>query len=319
MKTESFRCQLNHITKTLLAMTPAQRLTVQHVIQVSQPEITINELIQPIFNASPQCPHCHCAHFTKWGKAGAVQRYKCSTCHKTFNNKTKTPLAKLHKCELWDKYAQCMSLRLTLREAASICNINLKTSFLWRHRFLMAQSEHNHEKLSGIIEADEFFMAYSEKGSKHLKNNRKANKRGGQMSKKDNESKVAILLSIDRSEHMVSQVLAADTKAEITLHLQPYITEGSVLCSDGAHAYKDIAKVTQCAHKRLISTQQRVIDKVYYIQTVNGAIAHFKDWTERKMRGVATKYLAHYLAWFKETRAKLDKRQILVAAYQYQH
>jgi hypothetical protein len=30
----------------------------------------------------------------------------------------------------------------------------------------MAQSEHNHEKLSGIIEADEFFMAYSEKGSK---------------------------------------------------------------------------------------------------------------------------------------------------------
>jgi hypothetical protein len=37
------------------------------------------------------------------------------------------------------------------------------------------------------------------------------------------------------------------------------------------------------------------------------------------MRGVATKYLAHYLAWFKETRAKLDKQQILAAAYQYQH
>jgi hypothetical protein len=27
----------------------------------------------------------------------------------------------------------------------------------------MAQSAHNHEKLSGIIEVDEFFMAYSEK------------------------------------------------------------------------------------------------------------------------------------------------------------
>jgi hypothetical protein len=62
-----------------------------------------------------------------------------------------------------------MTLRLTLREAASICHINLKTSFLWRHRFLMAQSGYNHEKLSGIIEADEFFMAYSEKGSQHLK------------------------------------------------------------------------------------------------------------------------------------------------------
>jgi hypothetical protein len=183
----------------------------------------------------------------------------------------------------------------------------------------MTQSEHNHQKLSGIIEADEFLMAYLEKGSKYLKNNRKANKRGGQMSKLHNDTNVAILLSIDRSEHMVSHVLAADTKAEIKLYLQPYISEGSVLCSDGAYAYEEIAKVTQCGHKRLISTQKRVIEKVYHIQTVNGAIAHFKDWTERRMRGIATKYLAHYLAWFKETRAKLDKKEILLAAYQCQH
>ncbi|NRB24671.1 MAG: IS1595 family transposase, partial [Shewanella sp.] len=31
--------------------------------------------------------------------------------------------------------------------------------------------------------------------------------------------------------------------------------------------------------------------------------------------GVATKYLSHYLAWFKESNAKLDKRRILIAAY----
>jgi transposase-like protein len=71
----------------------------------------------------------------KWGKAGSVQRYKCFSCHKTFKNKAKTPLAKLHICELWDKYAECMSLKLTLREAAAVCNINLKTSFLWRPVF----------------------------------------------------------------------------------------------------------------------------------------------------------------------------------------
>ncbi|NQY65990.1 MAG: IS1595 family transposase, partial [Alteromonadaceae bacterium] len=32
-------------------------------------------------------------------------------------------------------------------------------------------------------------------------------------------------------------------------------------------------------------------------------------------KGVATKYLSHYLAWFKETYAKLDFQQILRAAY----
>jgi hypothetical protein len=90
---------------------------------------------------------------------------------------------------------------------------------------------------------------------------------------------------------MVSHVLAANTKAEIKSYLQPYITAESVLCSDGAHAYEEIAKVTQCEHKRLISTKNRVI--------VNGAIAHFKGWIDVKMRGVATKYLSHYLAWFK--------------------
>lgn len=33
------------------------------------------------------------------------------------------------------------------------------------------------------------------------------------------------------------------------------------------------------------------------------------------MSGVATKYLSNYLAWFKKSNAKLDKQQILVAAY----
>jgi hypothetical protein len=84
-------------------------------------------------------------------------------------------------------------------------------------------------------------------------------------------------------------------------------------------ALMPMRKVTKCDHKRPISTKNRVIDKVYHIKTVNGAIAHFKYWTERIMRGIATKYLSHYLAWFKETRAKLDKNQILIATYQYQY
>tara|TARA_R110001583_G_scaffold195215_3_gene370544 strand:- start:12054 stop:12299 length:246 start_codon:yes stop_codon:yes gene_type:complete len=33
-----------------------------------------------------------------------------------------------------------MVLNLTLREAAEFCNIILRTTFLWRHRFLIAQA-----------------------------------------------------------------------------------------------------------------------------------------------------------------------------------
>jgi hypothetical protein len=49
--------------------------------------------------------------------------------------------------------------------------------------------------------------------------------------------------------------------------------------------------------------------------TAYAAIAHFKGWVNVKMRGVATKYLSHYLAWFRESNAKLNEQLILEAAY----
>ncbi|EDQ00568.1 Hypothetical transposase [Shewanella benthica KT99] len=204
---------------------------------------------------------------------------------------------------------------LTLREAASVCGINLKTAFLWRHRFLTAQAGKNDDKLSGIIEVDEFFLAYSEKGSKTITTPQKARKRGGDIDKRTKEGQVAILLSIERSKHMITPILSADTTAEIAANLAKNIAADSVLCSDGSWAYVTIAKQKNCDHKRLINNKIIVIDKIYHIQTVNGVIAHFKSWANGQMKGVATKYLSHYLAWFKESNAKLDNLQILKAAY----
>jgi len=315
MNTKSFVNKLNRITKQLSSMTPAQREIVHQSLQALEAEISTDEIIQPLFDLSSQCPHCQSAHLKKWGKSGAIQRYRCKDCHKTFNNKTNTPFARLHKSHLWEGYARCMQIKLTLREAAEVCGINLKTAFLWRHRFLVAQAGKNDDKLSGIIEVDEFFLAYSEKGSNALTDQRQPRKRGGDTDKRTKEGQVAVLLSIDRSNHMITPMLAADTTAEIAANLTENITEHSVLCSDGSWSYVAIAKQKHCDHKRLINGKIRVIDEVYHIQTVNGAIANFKGWVNGKMKGVATKYLSNYLAWFRESNAKLDKQQILVAAY----
>ena len=48
---------------------------------------------------------------------------------------------------------------------------------------------------------------------------------------------MAILLSADRSNHMIDGVLSADSAFEIQLHLEPHIKDYSVICSDGAWAY----------------------------------------------------------------------------------
>jgi len=69
------------------------------------------------------------------------------------------------------------------------------------------------------------------------------------------------------------------------------------------------------AQREKVHQSIQALDKVYHIQTVNGAIANFKGWINGKMKGLATEYLPNYLAWFKKSNAKLDKQEILFAAY----
>lgn len=73
MDTKLFVNQLNQITEALLAMTPAQSGVVNQSIQLSQAEIVVNELIQPLFNNLSQCPHYHANDFKKWEKQ---EKYK---------------------------------------------------------------------------------------------------------------------------------------------------------------------------------------------------------------------------------------------------
>jgi hypothetical protein len=55
-------------------MTPAQREIVHQSIQALDTEISTDELIQPLFEASAQCPHCNASQLKKWGKSGTIQR-----------------------------------------------------------------------------------------------------------------------------------------------------------------------------------------------------------------------------------------------------
>ena len=97
-----------------------------------------DNLIQPIVSEleqrmidTPECPHCHSGLINRHGKTGAMQRYRCKNCLKTFNAVTHTPLARLRHKEKWLDYLQCMISGKVLRESASDCDINLKTSFRW--------------------------------------------------------------------------------------------------------------------------------------------------------------------------------------------
>ncbi len=109
----------------------------------------------------PKCPHCHSCLINRHGKAEAMQRYRCKNCTKTFNAVTNTPLARLQHKEKWLDYFQCMISGKVLRESASDCGINLKTSFRWRHRFLQLPSTMKVTLLEGIVEASLSTFVYT--------------------------------------------------------------------------------------------------------------------------------------------------------------
>jgi ribosomal protein L37AE/L43A len=66
------------------------------------------QTIEAAFQAQLSCPHCQSKKLQKWGKAHELQRYRCRGCKRTFNALTGTPLAQLHKRELWLPHGQAL-------------------------------------------------------------------------------------------------------------------------------------------------------------------------------------------------------------------
>ena len=151
------------------------------------------------------------------------------------------------------------------------------------------------KKLCGIVEADEVFVPESFKGSRHLE--RAARKHGG--SGHGTIPQVPVLIALDRYENETETVLLDKSYQQIAPALQPLISRGSVLCTDGNQSYIQIAEDAGVIHKRLIiSNKKRVEDEVYHIQTLNNYISRWRGWMHR-FNGVGTAYLKNYLAWFR--------------------
>ncbi len=72
-------------------------------------------------------------------------------CGRTFNALTGTPLAQLHCRTKWLDYARAMVDGVSLRTAAERCNIDLTTSFRWRHRFLKSPKAMKETTVTGIV------------------------------------------------------------------------------------------------------------------------------------------------------------------------
>jgi transposase-like protein len=273
-----------------------QKAIVRKVIDKQQDLEKVIFIIESRFIENPVCPRCQSENVKRWGRANNLQRFRCSSCGRTFNPLTGTPLANLRKKDQWLTMAGALKQGLPLRRTADKCDVSLTTAFRWRHRFLEAASLDKPDKLDGIAEADETYFLESFKGSRSLP--RPPRRRGGKAAKRGLSSEqVPVLVARDRHGHTLDAILPDQSKDSVKQVLKGALTADNILCIDGGSALRGFANDLNIPY-RVISPNRKVhkMNPIFHIQNVNGYHSRLKSWMAR-FNGVATKYLGSYLGW----------------------
>ena len=246
-----------------------------------------------------KCPHCSCDRIRANGKLKGVQRYVCNGCKKNFSQTTGKFWFAIKKKEKLNRYLYCLLSGYSIRKSAKETGISIQTSFDWRHKLLTSFSSVSVAEFQGIVESDDLFFSYSEKGNRNL--DRKAKRRGEKASKAGiSNEKVAVVATCDRSGNKDFKVATRGriSKKDLDTILKGKLDKADVLCSDSHRSYGAFAKANAISHKKFNASKgQRTVDKVYHVQNVNNMDMRLRKFMD-SFNGVATKYLQNYLNWF---------------------
>jgi transposase-like protein len=204
---------LNQIVDALEELEPQQKQLLLRILEESTSDSessassklsSLDEIRAARFHDGLSCPHCgESGSFKKNGTYRGRQRYLHKVCGHTFNDLTNTPVHRTKYPEKWASYLRAMEQGYSLRKCAKLVGISLQASFEWRHKILHALSQIKSPTLEGIVEVDETYVLYSEKGKRKLP--RKARKRGGVAKKRGiSAEQVCVLVARDRMKHTVA-------------------------------------------------------------------------------------------------------------------
>ena len=243
------------------------------------------------------CPRCDSSDVVHWGQASALPRYRCTGCQRTFNALTKTPLAHLRKKDKWVAQARAMIDGVSTSKAAERCDVDYKTAFRGRHRFLDSLSGDKPRALSGIVEGDETFILESFKG-KRSDIPRAARKRGGMSAKCGiSAEQIPVLVARDRHGATTDAVLPKLNRVSITAALGGVVTSANEFCCDGGSAIVAFARKAGIpTHILQVPGKPTPQAPDFHINNVNAYHSRLKEWM-RRFHGVATKNLPNYLGW----------------------
>ena len=295
--------RLEEIQEMLKMMTEEQRLELIRLCNLENTKSKVNVAYSKLSN-NHHCPHCGSNKINKNGTAHkTLPQFICRNCHKTYTIRTNTIFYYSKKdISLWQEYIELFSQGLSLRKIVEKMDkkISYPTSFYWRHKILeVMKNFDNHDKLEGIVEADETFFEESQKGSRKM--TRKPRKRGYSSYVGDKKTKICVLTAIDRNKSSFTKPVGfGGLEKDDVILLQRHLIKDSILITDGNRTYRNLHDV------RLKSLKfGKPQSKVYHLNNINSFHSHLKKFMIR-FNGVATKYLDYYVNYFQSMKSKID-------------
>lgn len=126
--------------------------------------------LHPVTDDGVACPRCGSLDVVRKGHDhDGTQRWLCKDCHRTFRNAADTIITRSKlRPAVWMRYLECFVDCLPLRECASRCHISLRTSWLMRMRLIESIRRHLprfHAAAGCAVQLDETYLRESFKGN----------------------------------------------------------------------------------------------------------------------------------------------------------
>ncbi len=233
-----------------------------------------------------ECPHCGSIHFVKFGKYVNVSRYRCKICRRTF---IPTSGSSIHYINKKEKFLRLFDMFnsgevLTVKNISKKFGISILTAFDWRHKIFIALQLVKQDYESLTI-ANKVSFNFSEKGRKQYNSSRK------RILPKVN------LCSITDSRLTEFKFINVGDSISKDFHER-------FACRIGNRAllfFKDSENILVEDVKRIVKEKNsnvkvRSLEKSLKIHRYR--VEEFKEFINRFMRGVATKYLQVYANFY---------------------
>ncbi|MGK7313312.1 MAG: transposase [Candidatus Longimicrobiales bacterium M2_2A_002] len=237
----------------------------------------------------PPCPHCACERVHRWGGFSGRRRYRCTGCDRTFSDFTATPLAHLKLIDRWPGFCSCTLDTLSVRATARRLAVDKNTAFRWRHRLLAALEADDDGILTGTVTLHETWFARSRKGQRRL--DRPARTRRAE--RRHEITPVWVSFAQDETGRVAHGIVgpyrprANDLEEGLRHRLR---SPRELVCPFGPYGAAGILAVRIDVPYRIAAGSDREIVRLW------SYIRRLVRWLSR-FRGVATRYLSHYLTW----------------------